>query len=153
MAYETQMNSNGRTESPPRAVARSFADFWHDLMVLFELQGKLIAVEVQEGARLARWSVVGMIGGVCLALSCLPVGFFGLAWLLAEQSALSPAQSLLVVFFVGLIVAGGVIYGCLRMLKDRVGLFPRSKAEWAENMRWAKATLKRIGPRPEAGVR
>lgn len=153
MARQTQMNPNGRQEAPPRAVSRSIADFWHDLMVLFELQGRLLAVELQETARESRWICALLVFSVCLAVSCIPVGLMGAAWLLAEQGALTTGQAFLIVFVLGWFAAGALIYGSLRILQQRVGLFRRSKAEWSESVRWAKATLKRLGPRPESGGR
>src|SRR6476619_1552907 len=57
--------TNGHTELPPRAMARSTAELLHDMVTLAELQGKLALLDLREGfakllAPVALVAVAGM---------------------------------------------------------------------------------------------
>lgn len=57
--------ADGRTELPPRAVARGTAEFFHDVTTLAELQGKLVIVDLREGvSKLVIHAVLLVVGAV-----------------------------------------------------------------------------------------
>ena len=50
MLDQTEVNpTNGHTELPPRAMARSTSELLHDMATLAELQGKLALLDLREG--------------------------------------------------------------------------------------------------------
>src|SRR5437762_2582547 len=81
---------DGRAELPPRAVARSTAEFLHDVATLAELQGKLTLVDLREGlAKLILPTALVLIGAA-VGLGCVPIALAALALTLAAYTTLPP---------------------------------------------------------------
>jgi hypothetical protein len=136
------MISNGLGESTGRRVVRSAADLWHHVMLLGELQGRLLAVELGEGFRKARTGVLFAVVGVLLGIASFPMVLAATALLLVETTSLTLAQAFGIVAGVALavsliIAAGGWLY-----LRSQTLGAPRSRAEWTLNWRWLKETLR-----------
>jgi len=139
--------SNG-SELPPQAVARSSAEFLHDLFTLGELQAKLVMLDTKEGvSRLTVWVVVMIAGGI-LALASLPVLLVTLALALYELAGLSLTLSFGIAVVLGLGASAGLIFAALGSLRKGSNILERSASEWRANIRWAKDTLKRLSTPP-----
>lgn len=145
MVDETAMNTpthNGKEaygEAAPRAKAR---DFLRDAVALAELQGRLAVVDVKDGLKAVRMSLVIATGGIALGLGCIPVGLWGIAALLAEKVPMADWQAFLIVFAVAIATAAGCVYGGWRALVRRGDYLVRSRTEWKQNVGWIKEMLK-----------
>ncbi len=140
-------STNGRSESPPRAVARSAAEFVHDVLTLGELQGKLFIVDVETGLQKLIWPAVGLAVGAVMALCCVPLGLATIALAIDETTRLTLAQSFGVVLggaalFAVLLVTAAVMY-----LRHGWNMFDRSRTELSRNLQWSKDMLRRWGRR------
>jgi len=143
MDRQTQVSSNGIGESTGRRVVRSAAELWHHVMLLGELQGRLLTVELGEGFRKARTGVLLAVVGVLLGFASFPVVLAAVALILVETTSLTLAQAFGIVagvaFALSLVLAAG---GWLYLRSQTLGA-PRSRAEWSLNWRWLKETLRR----------
>ena len=141
-------STNGRSESPPRAVARSAAEFVHDVLTLAELQGKLLVVDVETGLQKLIWPAAGLVVGVVLALCCVPLGLAAIALAIDETTRLTLAQSFGVVLGGAALVASVLIVGAVMYLRHGWNMFDRSRSELSRNLQWSKDMLRRLGRGP-----
>jgi hypothetical protein len=135
----------GRTELPPRAVARGTAEFLHDVATLAELQGKLVVVDFREGISNLMMSVIMVVGGVVVALGCVPVALAALALTIKATTELSYFVCFWIALGAGLALAAALVLPAFFKIKKGINIFERSTAECQRNMRWIKDTLKRLG--------
>jgi hypothetical protein len=150
--------TNGHTELPPRAMARSTSELLHDMATLTELQGKLALLDLREGfAKLLVPAGLAVIGAG-VGLGAVPIGLMTLALSLEKLTKLSPPVCFAIAFGTGVLLAAILAIPALATLKTGVRMFDRSLAEFRRNRQWAKETLKRIGqsgaytaPRPPTG--
>ncbi len=119
----------------------SFSRLTRDIIDLCELQMQLLSVDSQVAKRkLAR---AGLLGGIAatLAGSTLTVSLVGAGFLLAETTELSTGGGLLVVSG----ILGAVVILLLAVsfsaIKSAGAAMSETKSEFAENLRWLKATL------------
>jgi uncharacterized membrane protein len=148
MVDQTQVKdekpTNGRGESPPRAVARSTGEFLYDVTTLAELQGKLLLVDCQAGLRKLLVPIVAMVIGLVVAIGCVPVALAALALTLVETTELTLAASLGIALLVGLLVAAILTIGAYFYLRSGFSFLDRSYYEWQRNVAWAKDMMKRL---------
>lgn len=145
MVDQTEVrSSNGRTELPPRAVARNTAEFLHDVTTLAELQAKLLIVDCQQGLRNLLVPIITLVVGLAVAVGCVPVGLAALALTLAETTELTLAASLGIALLVGLVLAAGLTLSAYFYLRSGLSFLDRSYYEWSRNVVWAKDMLKRL---------
>jgi hypothetical protein len=147
----TLKSTNGRGDSPPRAVAKSAAELLHDVLTLAELQGKLLKVDCQNGLRKLIVPTVCLAFGAVLALCCVPLALTAIALGLAETTALTHSQSFAVVLVSAAVVAAVLVFAAVSYLRHGWQMFDRSQTELARNLQWSKDMLKRLGrgaPKP-----
>jgi hypothetical protein len=145
MLDQTQVKpSNGHTELPPRAMARSTSELLHDMATLAELQGKLAVVDLREGFSKLLMPAGLAVVGACIGLGAVPIGLMALAMSLEKLTTLSPPVCYAIAFGVGLLLAAILVIPALANLKTGLRMFDRSLAEWRRNRQWAKDTLKRM---------
>lgn len=136
--------TNGRTELPPRAMARSTSELLHDIATLAELQGELAFVDLREGfAKLLVPAALAAVGAG-VGLGSVPIGLMTLAISLEKFTNLSPPVCYAIAFGVGLLLAAILAIPALANLKTGLRMFDRSLEEWRRNRQWAKDTLKRM---------
>jgi Zn-dependent protease with chaperone function len=136
--------TNGHTELPPRAMARSTSELLHDMATLAELQGKLALLDLREGfAKLIVPAGLAVVGAG-VGLGCIPIGLMTLALSLEKLTNLTPPVCFAIAFGVGLLLAAILVIPALATLKTGVRTFDRSLEEWRRNRQWAKETLKRM---------
>src|SRR5688500_2820931 len=85
----TNGRDEGRSELPPRAVARSTGEFLHDVTTLAELQGKLLLVESKQGLTKLVMPIALLVLGVVIALGCVPIALAALAITLVQAAEFS----------------------------------------------------------------
>jgi hypothetical protein len=143
MDHQTSMNGNGASGEPPvRGVARSAGELWHHILLLGELQMRLLAVELGEGIRRAKTGTVILATGLVLALVTLPVLLVSGALVLVEQTQMTPAEAFSLVAGISLLIAAALIGGGLWHLKNNSAGLPLSRMESKANWRWLKETLR-----------
>jgi hypothetical protein len=140
-----QVNGNGRGgETPPRAVARSAGELVHDLVTLAELQGRLALVDARDGVNRLMLAAAMVVAGVLIALGCIPIALAALALLLVETTTLTQVQAFGIALAIGVVLAGLLVGIGLYVLRQRSNMFERSRAEWQQNLRWAKDALGKV---------
>jgi hypothetical protein len=147
MVDQTKVNTSNGYETPPRAVARSTAEFLHDILTLAELQGRLLVLDGQSELRKLIFPLVILVTGAVVCLSCLPIALAALALLLVEAAEFTLAQAFGIALLVGLALGGVLVMGGVFYLRSGWTLFERSRTEWQRNVQWAKDVLRRAGRR------
>jgi len=137
--------TDGQRELPPQTVARSGAEFLHDLTVLAELQGKLLLVDIRQGLWKLLMPFGVLLAGTSLALGSVPIALAALAATLSETTKLTLAQSLGISLLVGAVFSAALTLAGWMALRSNFRFLNRSYAEWRRNLQWAKDTLKRLG--------
>ena len=146
MVDQAQVNpTNGRTELPPKAVARTTADLLHDMAILAELQGKLALVDLREGVAKLLFPVGLLAVGAAVTLGCVPIGLMAIAFTLEATTTLPLAACFGIALAIGLVLAAVIIVPAILTFKKNIRIFDRSLAEWRCNSQWVKDTLKRLG--------
>jgi hypothetical protein len=145
MVDQTEVKpTNGHTELPPRAMARSTSELLHDMATLAELQGKLVVVDLREGFGKLLVPAGLAILGAGIGLGCVPIALMTLAMSLEKLTNLSPPVCYAIACGVGFLLAAILVIPALANLKTGLRMFDRSLAEWRRNRQWAKETLKRM---------
>jgi hypothetical protein len=149
MLDQAQITSPDKTETdgrelPPRAVARSTAEFLHDVATLAELQGKLVLIDFREGTARLLVEVMMIAIGAVIGLGCVPIALAMLALILAANTTLSLPVSFAIALATGLVLACILAIPACIALKSNMHIFDRSFAEWRRNRQWAKDTLRRL---------
>jgi hypothetical protein len=132
------------TTTRPRTVTHHLAAFFRDLVRLGELQSQLFVVDLQDCRTQVFSSLALLAAGVVVALCCVPVALFGLAWLLAENTPLTIGQSCLVSALSGALLAVAAIAGGRVLWRRSANPLSRSRAELAQNVAWVKTALERL---------
>lgn len=144
---------DGESVSPSGALANGSAEFLHDLVTLAELQFQLVTIDARQGFTSLIAPIGGLLGGIVLALGCVPIALATIALVLTEETGLSPARSFALVVGVGGLLSLLMTVTCYWLLKRCLQMFSRSQREWRQNIRWFKETLRRVRQRPaESGV-
>jgi hypothetical protein len=137
------MSPNGVGESTGRRVVRSAAELWHHVLLLGELQGRLLLVELGEGFRKARTGVLFVVCGALLGLASVPVVLAALALVLVETAGLTLTQAFGVAAGAAVALSVALAAGGWLYLRSQTLGAPRSRAEWHLNWHWLKDTLRR----------
>jgi uncharacterized membrane protein len=151
MVGQTQMNqTNGETQSVPKAAARHLAEVLHDLVSLAELQLRLFGLDARQAARRI-WKVtaVAVLGLVVLA-SCVPFALITIALAIVYWSGISYAAAFGWTLLGGFILGVVLLWAASAATRSASSFFDRSKSECAENVQWAKGVLKRFAKGNEA---
>ena len=90
----TNGHDGGRSELPPRAVARSTGEFLHDVTTLAELQGKLLVVDCKQGLSKLVVPMTLLVLGIVIALGCVPIALAALAITLVQAADFSLASAM-----------------------------------------------------------
>jgi len=145
MVVETQINPTNGSPTPPQSMARNTGELLADAMTLAELQGKLLALDVQDDLRKFIAPLVMLVTGAVLGLSCLPVALVTIALGLVAGAELAPWLAFLLTLLVGVILAAGLVLGGVWYLRNELTFLARSRSEWQQNVRWFKSMVRRVG--------
>ena len=134
---------NGSTETASEAVVRNAGDFVDNLILLSELQVKLLAADLEEIRRGSLVPSFLLLLGVGLGLACYPIALVGAALLIVQIFEISYAAGFLIVAGLASVLSGilCVIGGLL--LRKRMSVLRRSREELVRNMRWIQTVLTR----------
>lgn len=138
-------NRNEVSESPPRAAARNVSELMHDIMLLAELQGQLAMVEFRQELKKLIPPLAILVGGLVLALSCLPLALVCIALVLDEWTDLSRPVAFLITLGGGALLAVATVLGSVFYMRSSIGLMGRTRTEFSLNLRWVRKMLKRLG--------
>lgn len=143
MVGKAQMiHHNGKTSSPPVAVARNMSQVAHDVVELAELQSALVKLELSGWWKQLVFPTVLLIIAGIVALSCLPILVLSLAYGLAALTSLELGWCLLIASASCLVIAA--IIGLVGWMKLKAAQAPltESRRELSQNLRWIKSVLK-----------
>ena len=144
--------TNGADNSPPRAMARNTGELLSDAMTLVELQSKLLLVDVKADLRQLIIPLALIVGGVIITLASLPISLIAVALALDAATDLQLWAAFAISFAFAIVIAGGLVGGGAWYLLHRLSFLARSRSEWAQNVRWFKNLLRRLGERPRSGA-
>ncbi|WP_044303196.1 phage holin family protein [Rhodopirellula sallentina] len=125
----------------PSSRPSSFRRVAQDVCELFELQMQLISVDSQEAKRKLTRSIVFAVTAAVLAGSALTVLMIAFGLLLGEFTELSDGGAMLVVCLLVFVVVAVLGWLALRAVQAASDAMAETKSEFAENLRWLKATL------------
>ncbi len=126
----------------------SFQRVIRDVVDLFELQMQLISVDSQVAKRKLVQAVA--CGSIALALagSALTVAMVAAGVLLGEFTELTAGAAMLIVSGVFFVIVAVLGWLALRAILAASAAMGETKSEFAENLRWLKATL--VSPQTSA---
>ena len=119
----------------------SFARVARDVLDLCELQMQLLSVDSQAARRKLTSAIACGITAAVLAGSALTVVMAGAGFLLAETTDLSSGGGLLIVGGLMFAIVTVLIVVSLIAVKAAAAAMSETKSEFAESLRWLKATL------------
>jgi membrane protein DedA with SNARE-associated domain len=144
MVAETQVNPpNG--SSAPLAMARNTGELLSDALTLTELQGKLLALDLQDDLSKLITPLILLAAGAVLALSCLPLALVTIAFGLVAGAHLEPWLALLIALAIGLACAACLVAAGAWCLRSQLTFLSRSRVEWKQNVQWFKSVVRRLG--------
>jgi hypothetical protein len=138
---------NGHEASAAAGVRNGVGDLLHDIVTLSELQSELLLLDARQSAQKAQTPIILMGIGAVLALGAVPVLLLALGEALVDFLEWKRSLAYLVSGLAGTIIGGVLLMIAWRATGDIIAVFNRSKAEFAENVRWIKYALTR-GRRP-----
>lgn len=112
-----------------------------DLLDLAELQMQLLAVDSEAAKRKLTGAVGASLVAVTLGGSALTVLIAGLGVWVHEVSELSVGVSLMLVAVAVFLVVAVLLWVALRAIHSAAASMKEVRSEFAENLRWLKATL------------
>jgi len=131
----------------------SFQRVTRDVLDLAELQWQLLSVDSQVARKkLVRAFVLTAVAAT-LATSALTILIAGLGLALHDLSDLPVGVSLLIAAAVVFVIVGGMLWAALRSVQSAGSLLAETKSEFAENLRWLKATLVSPSTSPRNQIR
>ena len=155
MATEKKLNngkttpgirSNGsarmRAETGGRIdLAGNLSSAAHDVALLAELQGRLLAIDAQEAQNKLRAPLLLTALGAVLTFCSLPMLLVAVAHRLM-LAGWEPWAAFALVAVWSLLGGGAALWLGCRMLKESMLVFERSRAELARNIAWLKQILR-----------
>jgi hypothetical protein len=150
MADETSMNDrtdpSGNGLSPSEHGMRGLV---HDIVVLGELQARLLALEARAAMQELVWPIAVIVVVVGLILGSVIVGLITVAYLLVELAGWPQYAGYLAAAAVGLAGAGGLLWELQRRWRNRPPVFAKSKEEFDQNFERVKRLLTRSASEPD----
>jgi hypothetical protein len=144
MVGQAAMN-NGKTapRSMDASVAPRAAGLVRELLLLLELQARLLGLDARDFGRCAVAPCIAIIAAVVALLAAMTVALLGLAYLLVDEAGLSRVAALLLTAVLCLGGSALVAVVSLRRLRAAASVFRRSQEELHTNMCWLKEMLER----------
>ena len=144
MGHQTKVSAqNGSPPSPAKGLAGDVGEFAHDVLSLAELQAQLFAADLQQCGQRVFVPAAILIASGALGLACFPIALAGLALLMIQVFAATPAAAFLIVAAFGLVASALVCLISWSNVRRRLAVLGRSKQELVRNLRWIKKVLER----------
>jgi len=134
---------NAQRETSPKALALDLREFAHDVYDLAELQGQLLAEDMQECGRRVLAPGLVLLGGIAMGVVCVPIALGALALLLVEALGVSYAMAFLTTAAAGLAASGLMCAFGWSIVRQRASVLKRSQQELVRNLRWIRKVLER----------
>jgi len=137
--------NNGK--SAPRSMDASVktraAGFAKELLLLLELQARLLGLDARDFGRRAVAPCIAIVAAVVALLAAVTVALLGVAYLLVDEAGFNRASALLLtaVFCLGGSAIVAVV--SVRRLRSAASVFRRSQEELHTNMNWLKEMFER----------
>lgn len=112
-----------------------------DIGELCELQWELFLVDSREARKSLAPAMLATIAVICLVVAAIVAFTLGLAWTLAQQTALDMGSALLLVALFAALIALGSIWFAWSQMNHALDHYRDSRSEFSENLRWLKSTL------------
>lgn len=125
----------------PHSSTSSFQRVARDVMDLFDLQMQLIAVDSQVARQKLVQAIACGVAAAGLGGSALTVLMLSCGFLLAESTDLSTGGGMLVASLVFFLLVAALAWIALTAVRSAAAAMSEAKSEFAENLRWLKATL------------
>lgn len=119
----------------------SFRKVTRDILDLCELQMQLLSVDSQAAKRELARAAGSAAAAATLAGSALTVALFGGSFLLHEQTSLSVGGALLTIGAVAFATVALLLLVAYHAARSAAAAMSETRSEFAENLRWLKATL------------
>lgn len=120
----------------PDTLHGSLTELGTDLLTLADLQMKLAQTDLAETTREAKWPAAGLVAGLVVLLSCVPIALVGLAELIVWAEWLPRFGAYLAVAGGFALLAGLLSYLCVRGIARSGQAFQRSQQELRRNLNW-----------------
>jgi len=133
------------TVDPPRAgknLGRNVSSFAHDLVTLFELQFRLLAVDLRDASQSAGLASGLVVVGILAALGTIPLVFVTLALALVEFAHWSQTAAFALVSVIGLATGAVLAFVGWKKLLAAGTTLGQSKAEVLQTLQWIKESLR-----------
>src|SRR6056297_54170 len=134
-------------------VPNSFQNVTRDILDLCELQMQLLSVDSQAARRKMTRAAVYGLTAMASAGAALTVLLVGLGFLLHELADLSAGTGLLIVGGVTFLIVLGLLAAAWFAVRSAASDLNETKSEFAENLRWLKATIVSPGSSPRHQLR
>lgn len=132
------MNHQGNGKA---GVVDTLSEFGSDVATLFELQAKLIGVDLKESVGRAVVPAILVALALGLLLACFPVALVGVAVLISSALQLRLGWAFLLTAGVALVVAALVLVLAGTWLRRSFDTLRRSKDELIRNLAWIRTVL------------
>jgi len=133
--------ANGSGES----VVGGIAEFGNDVATLFELQAKLVSLDLKDCLAKVTTPMLFAVTGMALALASLPVILFGVAFLLAALLKINQGWAMLLTGVVVLVASAVIALTSLSRVRLGFEAFRRSREELVRNLSWLRTVLVHSG--------
>jgi len=137
MDHQTTMN-----RSRPHLVRKHLGELVHDAVTLAELQVELLKVDLRDAGQGVKGALALLVAGLVLALGCVPVLLLAGAQGLITGLNWPAPWAYAAIGAVAAVVAGALLWIGLHRGSGALRTVQRSKAEFAETLRWFKGSLR-----------
>ena len=135
--------TNGSTQSPPKAVAKNMGEVLHDLVSLLELQIELFKIDVRDAFKRLAIPVALLLLAAVVAIGTIPVALLCVAAAIAAGGGLPYWLAALIATLLGFGAAAALALTGRRMWLTFLRPFDRSRDEFQRNLKWIKRVLAR----------
>ncbi|WP_169977992.1 phage holin family protein [Tautonia rosea] len=129
----------------PDSLHGSLSELGHDMLTLADLQVRLAKTDLSETVREAWWPAIGLIVGLVVLATSVPIGLVGLAELIVWAEWLPRFGAYLAVAGGAAVLSGLLAWLCLRSLSRSGHAFERSRQELRRNANWIAKVISEGG--------
>jgi Putative Actinobacterial Holin-X, holin superfamily III len=141
MINGTTMNTSAKSNG----LFENLGSFGADLATLAVLQARLAACDLREGINRVRLSLFALAIGALVCASGTIAFILGLSLWLAARLQIESGAAMMLSGAACLIVAGVIVFFCIRALTPIETAFQRSHEELERNLAWIRTTLVQSG--------
>ncbi|RUL83900.1 phage holin family protein [Tautonia sociabilis] len=129
----------------PDSLQGSLTELGHDVCTLADLQVRLARADLAEAVEEARVPAIGLVIGLAVLVSCVPIALVGVAEGVVFAGWLPRFGAYLAVAGGFALVSGLVSWLCLRSVRKSGRAFERSREELRRNIDWVTRVISEGG--------